>query len=438
MFTSDVELYNEANTLKEKAYHKYVKYENLDSLFKAESSGITLLSPKDDAAHQNYYTALLDWLMTVQKEPNQQDISIKGGKLLQSMYVDGWEYSADREYLTKLFNNITRYEDFNVNGTNSIILRSFAAFVQRGLGEWEKLKDYLDERASEIPDRRYIYGLYGSMLGFSTMSKTLTDTTSIPNDVLAKFLFDLNKFANNDIEVAFVATETHLHGNNFSNSENFFTGLSQSWKQQAEKYIRNKASNKKNRDAALEVLHDVSILTPEKFYSCLKQKKGWTRGVVLNGLKDLLLLQDKETNAQNKEIDMYNQHSLFSLPDAEQSAFSNADSLKMSTIHGTTCSISFEYKNIDIILSKIKERLPLLSDKVVNCLKSDLVWVLDPKFSKNTTPNESIEKFRKQLEDGLTLRRSRNGKDMTWKNRLYKELDIDKLINYLHDLYDNR
>ena len=70
-------------------------------------------------------------------------------------------------------------------------LKSFAAFVQRGLSEWEKLTDYLEERTLVIRDRRFIYSLFGAFNGFFSLSKTMTDHTGIPACDLVKFIDDM-------------------------------------------------------------------------------------------------------------------------------------------------------------------------------------------------------------------------------------------------------
>lgn len=309
LFHSDKELYDDTYKLQQKAYYKYC--ENLSQLFSIDANGITLL-PQEDKDHQNFYVKLLERLLDTKEEISPQYISREGGKLLKSLYRDGWEFSSDRNYLTKLLNNVTYYDDFNIGDTDSIILRSFAAFVQRGLGEWEKLKDYLDERMREIPNRRYIYGLFGAVNGFSTISKTLTDTTSIPNDVLTEFITGLNNLVRNDIRTNFIVKETYLHGGDVQvekvfvpNITNKITNpvLSQipSWKQEAKIYIERNISVKKKKEKALEILADTSISTAEQFLQRLQNCKGWTKGKTINCLKKLLhpqndLFPDKEDN----------------------------------------------------------------------------------------------------------------------------------------------
>jgi len=134
-------------------------------------------------------------------------------------------------------------------------LRSFAAFVQRGLGEWEKLKDYLEEREYEISDRRYIYGLIGAIEGFSSMSKTLTDTDSIPEEILIKFINDLNNIVGDEFKPVFVAKETYLHGDDISSptmehdnpNEDTRSPISSKdeWRLAATNYIQGNVTNKK-------------------------------------------------------------------------------------------------------------------------------------------------------------------------------------------------
>ena len=150
----------------------------------------------DNIVRVQFYEKIWN-LVISEKEVSQRELCERGGVLLASIYGQSWSDSRDRQYLTKLLNNVKNYDEFNIDLTDSPILKSFAAFVQRGcLGDWEKLQEYLDEKRLSIPDRRFIYGLYGGFTGFSTLSKTLTDTTDIPLGELARLLCDVDDIFN--------------------------------------------------------------------------------------------------------------------------------------------------------------------------------------------------------------------------------------------------
>lgn len=150
----------------------------------------------DNIVRVQFYEKIWN-LVISESEVSQRELCERGGVLLASIYGQSWTDSRDRQYLTKLLNNVKNYDEFNIDLTDSPILKSFAAFVQRGcLGDWEKLQEYLDEKRLSIPDRRFIYGLYGGFTGFSTLSKTLTDTTGIPLGELVKLLCDVDDILN--------------------------------------------------------------------------------------------------------------------------------------------------------------------------------------------------------------------------------------------------
>jgi hypothetical protein len=90
-----------------------------------------------------------------------------------------------------------------------------------------------------------------------------------------------------------------------------------------------------------------------------------------------------------------------------------------------------------MILQIIKSNFYSLSDRVIECIKNDLNWVLDPKYVANLNNEELIEKFQEQLNKGLIKSISSKGKDMTWKNELYKDLDIKAIIASLKNEFKN-
>ena len=68
---------------------------------------------------------------------------------------------------------------------------------------------------------------------------------------------------------------------------------------------------------------------------------------------------------------------------------------------------------------------------MLDSIRKDLLWVLDPKYSERMSPRELIAKFREQLLVGKTQRTSSKGRDMLWKNELYHAIDIDAIIESL-------
>lgn len=194
MGDGDEELSNEMKSVQEKAQKHYSRsIEKLSGLCDLSPEGKLSVYYKNDTKNHILFFENIWKNVLSAHELSQKDFSKEGGNILKEITgsVD-WNTSDDRKYLMQLFNNVVNYDDFDIETSDSIVLKSFAAFVQRGcLGDWDKLLDYLDEKQTSIPDRRFIYGLYGGYCGFSTMSKTLSDTTAIPLTSLEGMICDI-------------------------------------------------------------------------------------------------------------------------------------------------------------------------------------------------------------------------------------------------------
>lgn len=96
-----------------------------------------------------------------------------GGKLFREISGDNWENSPARTYINSLLRNLNEYTEFDINSTDSDILKSFAAFCQKGESDIDKLRDYLISNG--IGDFRIAFALWGLVFGFAEMPKTLTN-----------------------------------------------------------------------------------------------------------------------------------------------------------------------------------------------------------------------------------------------------------------------
>lgn len=96
-----------------------------------------------------------------------------GGKFFREQSGDKWENSPARAYINSLLKNLNEYTEFDLNSTDSDILKSFAAFCQKGEADIDKLRDYLISNG--IGDFRIAFALWGLVFGFAEMPKTLTN-----------------------------------------------------------------------------------------------------------------------------------------------------------------------------------------------------------------------------------------------------------------------
>lgn len=189
------DLSNKMRSVQEEVIKQYAKrvIPLADICTLASDYTLSINYTKDSDLHKCFFEKIWNWVIEA-RDLTQNEVSKHGGVSLKEISGKGWSDSEDRRYFMQLLNNVTNYDDFNIDSSDSIILKSFAAFVQRGcLGDWDKLCDYLDEKNHSIPDRRFIYGLFGGYIGFSTLSKTFTDTSNISSDELRKLVCDINE-----------------------------------------------------------------------------------------------------------------------------------------------------------------------------------------------------------------------------------------------------
>lgn len=104
---------------------------------------------------------------------SRYDFAKVGGKLFREKLGENWENSPARAYINSLLKNLNEYTEFDINSTDSLILKSFAAFCQKGESDIDKLRDYLISNG--INDFRIAFALWGIVFGFADMPKTLTN-----------------------------------------------------------------------------------------------------------------------------------------------------------------------------------------------------------------------------------------------------------------------
>lgn len=96
------------------------------------------------------------------------------GLTVKGMVDDGnWQGSPTEKYINGLLKNVGRGDAFDVSSTESLYLRSLAAFILKG-DELEKLEDFLVSNA--IGEFCLAYGFFGAFAGFAALPRSITDT----------------------------------------------------------------------------------------------------------------------------------------------------------------------------------------------------------------------------------------------------------------------
>ena len=97
------------------------------------------------------------------------NVAMDGAKAIKNLMGSEWETGSHKPYLTDLVNNVKSGSEFDFNLSDSLLLRSFAAFVLKG-DDFDKLESFLVDQG--IGDFRIAFALWGGMFGFSKIPKT--------------------------------------------------------------------------------------------------------------------------------------------------------------------------------------------------------------------------------------------------------------------------
>ena len=84
-----------------------------------------------------------------------------------------------------------------------------------------------------------------------------------------------------------------------------------------------------------------------------------------------------------------------------------------------------------VYVDLIRNKFPKLQNSTINNIKKDISWVLDYKYSDGKTSKELLEMVENVLIDGKTQTMSKNGKDMTWKNKVYIDINVNEIIDLI-------
>ena len=84
--------------------------------------------------------------------------------------------------------------------------------------------------------------------------------------------------------------------------------------------------------------------------------------------------------------------------------------------------------------------MQIIRDKCVNLEKKQLSTIADDlKYTFEHCEKQNIEEqikwFRYLMETGKNEPTSSRGKNMTWKNKIYRNVDIDRIINCLEAIF---
>ena len=356
----------------------------------------------------------------------------------KEIYGEKWDDSYARIELNQMRRYI-RGQESSITWKNDLF-SSIAAVLAKG-SDWEQLRSFM--QGKQISDYRMAFAFYGELNGFANLTRDFTDN-----------LFGLR---DNRKYIAEVYKEIYgqLHGIDptFGNSiviENELSLITDNEdktdRNEAAAIQKNETKSLREKVQAIVVLHPRAKISENDrqiidkaidkaqndsvtFISMIAAEMENLKKGIFPFLQKELHPNWKPAKTARNVGNKNNSHE-------EPSLFESITD-GLSRMLGKSISfpqkVRLEYSNITQILEIVKSVSPSVTGKTENAIRKDLEWVLDPKYSEHKDYNELIADFQRHLIDGKTLKSSSNGKDLTWKNKLYTDLDIDLIIKQIRD-----
>lgn len=340
---------------------------------------------------------------------------------------DSWDTSP---YKTQL-NEMRRYvrgQESKFQWNNGIIA-SLAAVLSKG-NDWEQLLSFM--KLKGMTDYRWALAFYGTLNGFANLTRDFTD-------ILFKYT-DKRYIA--DTYCEFSAQLLGINPTIGSTSPmNIFSSTKQDEIKPLSTSIPNEISlkhkvmsiwneirkGKRNQKKLEEGLNNallkfgdnnntfafITLLNDYTEYGWDKNKRPWIE-------LQKRLVPDYETQKivektpfKTEQLNIQFENTLDTKNNSEQH-------LKKT----------FSFENINLIIDVLIKEFPVLTSKLRKGLTEDLEWILDPKYIRQFTSSAHLlDNFKNRLIDNKTTLRSKKGKDLMWKVKIYQDIDVDKIID---------
>ena len=339
----------------------------------------------------------------------------------KSLYGNEWENSGIQTYLDAMCNYVVG-EMFTQPWADGV-LSSITAVIMKG-GNWEGLFRFMVSKG--MCDYRYAFGLYGALNGFANLTRDFTDILFASEN--KQYTWNVYKEIHRQltgIELSTMVLEEHIPLSsaivesqiNKSEAEEYNDTICTdciSWLKERGISFTSKAKLEALKNACIEAHGDrVKLL-----HILIERKLSKTK------CEKILRELEPSNDGSRKVIKRKRTKSV------EQSLFDAMNELQAENNRAE----SFDYDHIEGISHSIRSAFPNCWN-IINCLKGDLEWVLNPKYCKCQTVEERIDVFCKHLEKGKTKSQSEKGTDMSWKNNVYKDVDIKAVHDFLIDKY---
>lgn len=337
-------------------------------------------------------------------------------------YGEKWSDSDIRTYLNAMLHYVAG-EAFTQSWDN-VVLSSITAVIMKG-EDWEGLFRFMVSKG--MCDYRYAFGLYGALNGFANLTRDFTDILFASDN--KQYVWDVYKEIHRQltgIELDEAMPEINrplpddIRESKIGNNE--VVNIVKSTFAEDMVWLKENDINftsQKKRELVERALNEANG-DRKKLLGILIE-----RGVSKTKCERLLKkLQGGTTN--KKGIDKKGHSKAL-----EQTLFDAIEELQRDNLDVG----SFDYEHIENILRVIKGKFPNFEEETYEYIKKDLIWTLNPKYSKYLTIEKRIQKFKDSLDEGKTKKVSSNGTPMTKINDAYKNLNVMDIYNFLKETY---
>jgi len=350
-------------------------------------------------------------------------------KKAKEIYGNLW----DESYAKAILNQMRRYiraQESNLSWKDDLF-SSIAAVIAKG-SDWEQLRKFMQSKS--MSDYKMAFAMFAELNGFANLTRDFTDVLFNLKD--RQYVANVYK----EIYGQLLGEDPSIGGEDSSNLTDHITTDPRidnndnrieigSLSDQVEAIIKANPRRKlseKDKDVIKSALNKTQDVI--SFINMIANEMELTKGIFPCLQKEMYpdWKPVKAKHGVNKKKNAPKEPSLFE-------HVSDGLFKMLGKFISSQEKVKFEYANINKILQIIASVSPSITEKTANAIKNDLEWVLEPKYSEHRSFDELIADFQKHLVDGKILKLSPNGKDMSWKNKLYVDLDIDLIIKQIRD-----
>lgn len=361
---------------------------------------------------------------------NRFDVATKITQTIKSIFEDmgkKWNGSNEQLYFHHLRQNIQSFTPFSPTESSNIVLQSLAAFILKG-EDFDALLNYLE--CNSISTYQYALAFWGITTGYVRISRSVISSNLSKSELSTLYSYAQMLLYGKSCSQTLVSTtrsEDSILIQEESpkpiDSPNTY-GLAEKVEAIIEAHPKAKLSEK-DKEVISRALN--SVQNEIAFIDMIGNEMDNLKSGIFPFLKKDLHPKWKQTKKKKTIVEHKNVPKEVNLFGTIVDGISSV----VDKVFPNSHKIQFGFANINEILQLIKSANFSISDQTIVALNEDLKWVLDPKYSEHKTQDELIQIFKQHIIDGKTLKRSSKGKDMTWKNKLYADLDVDEIIKLI-------